>query len=311
MIKKQFKFYLDFFAKFLDNLSIEEISIDSPGRVFCYQSGAWVCYKEDSLSAEKIADFINLVKIYSHWTLNGNNPFCFINLFDVFACEVFLPPCVLKTLIIIRNLNDKTDKDFEDFFENISDIVSERNTLLVDLAKRREWRAFCDEVVSLHKKIFVSGSSFRGVEMFARALLQKIPECDRLVIIEDTSEFFVDHKHLIRLRYSKERSIEELIDISLRLSPDILCLSAVSITYDTFFSVLSKICSMDFGLIVIKHGFSFPLLNTMLVQMQASDFGAHFSRDEMDTVLKKWFDVFFGMEKRYDVFSLREVSLFC
>lgn len=88
-------------------------------------------------------------------------------------------------------------------------------------------REFLEIAVRLHKNIIVSGGTGTGKTSLLGALTEAIPEQERVIVIEDTSELKLKQNHTIYLEVQKpdemgrgELTIRELFVNSLRMRPD-------------------------------------------------------------------------------------------
>jgi pilus assembly protein CpaF len=86
--------------------------------------------------------------------------------------------------------------------------------------------AFLREAVLESQNILISGSTGAGKTTLLNALAGLLPEEERLVVIEDTSELQIDKPNVVRLESRHEQAdlpavtIRELLRAALRLRPD-------------------------------------------------------------------------------------------
>jgi pilus assembly protein CpaF len=90
-----------------------------------------------------------------------------------------------------------------------------------------EAREFLDICVRLRKNILISGGTGTGKTSFLNALSASIPEDERIVVIEDTSELRLTQEHCLYLeaqqgdRHGRGKlSVRQLFVNSLRMRPD-------------------------------------------------------------------------------------------
>jgi pilus assembly protein CpaF len=88
-------------------------------------------------------------------------------------------------------------------------------------------REFLELCVRLHKNVIISGGTGTGKTTLLGAMTAAVPEVERIVVIEDTSELKLRQKHTIYLEVQKpdqfgrhELTIRELFVASLRMRPD-------------------------------------------------------------------------------------------
>jgi len=90
-----------------------------------------------------------------------------------------------------------------------------------------EGREFLELCVLLRKNVIVAGGTGTGKTSMLNALSAAIPESERIVVIEDTSELKLNQEHCIYLEVQRpdaqgrgELSIRQLFAASLRMRPD-------------------------------------------------------------------------------------------
>ena len=79
------------------------------------------------------------------------------------------------------------------------------------------------------KTILIAGGTDTGKTTFAKALIDFIPQHERLGVIEDTAELKVDHPNVFRFEARKEPpvTIRDLVKATLRHRPDRLIIGEV------------------------------------------------------------------------------------
>lgn len=90
-----------------------------------------------------------------------------------------------------------------------------------------EAREFLEIAVRLHKNVIVSGGTGTGKTSLLNAISAAIPEEERIVVIEDTSELKLNQEHTVYLEVQKPDqfgrgglTIRQLFVASLRMRPD-------------------------------------------------------------------------------------------
>ncbi len=91
----------------------------------------------------------------------------------------------------------------------------------------QETREFLELCVKLHKNIVISGGTGTGKTSLLGAVATAIPEVERIVVIEDTSELRLNQEHCVYLEVQRPDvygrgalTIRELFVASLRMRPD-------------------------------------------------------------------------------------------
>ncbi len=92
----------------------------------------------------------------------------------------------------------------------------------------------CRELVDCGCNVVVSGATSSGKTSLLAALVGLLPDAERVVVLEDTSELPVDHRHLVRLEARPPTAdlptpigLDALVTTALRLRPDRLIVGEV------------------------------------------------------------------------------------
>lgn len=89
-------------------------------------------------------------------------------------------------------------------------------------------------LVALHKNVIVSGATSSGKTSVLNAVSSFIPDCERVLVIEDASELQLQQRHVVSFETRKpdkngqgEVTIRDLIHSALRLRPDRLVIGEI------------------------------------------------------------------------------------
>lgn len=92
---------------------------------------------------------------------------------------------------------------------------------------KRWWHPLLSAVVDSRQNFLISGGTGAGKTTFLQAMLALVPENQRLVIVEDTHELSVQHRHVVSLQCrasnveaSGEVTLTDLVIQALRMRPD-------------------------------------------------------------------------------------------
>ena len=97
---------------------------------------------------------------------------------------------------------------------------------LMELYKAKNFDAFVELAVKMHKNIMISAGTNTGKTTFLNALLKAVPDYERIVTIEDGREVTPHQPNCLHLLYSRggqgesKVSAIDLLEASLRLTPD-------------------------------------------------------------------------------------------
>lgn len=208
------KNYLAPIGDLLDDSSVSEIMINGPQEIFVERSG--LVYKvpnvfpdEQSLQSamRSIAQSVNRV-------IDNQNPRLDAHLPNGSRICVVLPPMSRKgTTVAIRKFSEEK--------LTLNDLIK-FGSLSKDAAR------FLDICIHLGKNIVVSGGTGSGKTTMLNVLGSRIPDTQRLLIIEDTAELQINAKHVVNFVTRKdggdptipEVSIRDLVESAMRLRPD-------------------------------------------------------------------------------------------
>ena len=197
----------------LDNPDVSEILINGPDTIYFEESGrlsrAEVSFPTEAsllAAAQNIAEFVGRSLDCDNHSMDARLP-------DGSRVHVIVPPSARNGVCIsIRK------------FRNDS----------FNLAKLVQWESmtaeqseFLAESVKGHRNIVIAGGTGSGKTSLLNALSGEIPDYERIVVIEDSSELQLQQPHTVYLEAqpirpdgSGEVSIRDLFVDSLRMRPD-------------------------------------------------------------------------------------------
>lgn len=197
----------------LDDPSISEVMVNGPDSIFYERQGKIhrsECKFPDELSllaaARNIAEFVNRRVDADHHSLDGRLP-------DGSRVHIIIPPSSrVGVCLTIRRFQKSTFQ--------LSSLV-ERGSMSPEAME------FLQLAVLLHKSILISGGTGSGKTSLLNALSASIPDTERIIVIEDTSELQLYQPHTVYLEAQPARpdggggvTIRDLFVDSLRMRPD-------------------------------------------------------------------------------------------
>ena len=197
----------------LDDAEVSEVLINGPDTIYFEKAGrlskADICFPSEATllaAAQNIAEYVGR-------SLDGDSHSMDARLPDGSRVHVIVPPSARNGVCIsIRK------------FRNDS----------FDLEKLVQWNSLTDEAASFlsqavkdHRNIVIAGGTGSGKTSLLNALSGEIPDYERIVVIEDSSELQLQQPHAVYLEAqpaqpdgSGEVSIRDLFVDSLRMRPD-------------------------------------------------------------------------------------------
>lgn len=151
--------------------------------------------------------------------INEEKPLLDSRLPDGSRVAAVFPPCAVSgTVLTIRKFHSQLYT--ADELVRVGSVAPEALAILRRAVEER-------------KNLLISGGTGTGKTTLLNALAAFIPDADRLVIIEDTSEIQIAKPNLVRLEARREQpglpavTIRELLRTTLRLRPDRILLGEV------------------------------------------------------------------------------------
>lgn len=206
-------FFLSPIAHLLDDDSVTEIMVNRFDQVYIERAGQ--LYETESRFETEDA-LLSAVHNIAQWVgreINQEHPILDARLPDGSRVHAIIPPgCRAGTCLTIRK--------FKLGGLSLDDLIQFGS--LNDVA-----REFLEICVRLRKNIIVSGGTGTGKTSLLGAVSTAVPEEERIIVIEDTSELKLRQKHTVYLEVQRpdqygrgELTIRQLFVASLRMRPD-------------------------------------------------------------------------------------------
>lgn len=198
----------------LDDENVSEVMINGPREIFAEKKG--LVYKTPNMFPDEttlLAAMRSIAQSVGR-VIDDDNPRLDARLPDGSRIHVVLPPMARNgTTVAIRKFKKEslTLKDLINF-----------GSMSADGAR------FLDICIHLSKNLIVSGGTGSGKTTMLNVLGSRIPDTQRLIIIEDAAELQVKSNHVVNFetrkanpeRGIKEVNIRDLVISSMRLRPD-------------------------------------------------------------------------------------------
>ncbi|MBI2481565.1 MAG: CpaF family protein [Planctomycetia bacterium] len=206
-------YFLSPIAQLLNDDSVTEIMVNRFDRVYTERAGQ---LHESDARFETEAALLSAVHNIAQWVgreINQEHPILDARLPDGSRVHAIIPPgCRGGTCLTIRK--------FKLGGLSLDDLI-----LFGSL--NEEAREFLEICVRLRKNIIVSGGTGTGKTSLLGAVSSAVPEEERIIVIEDTSELKLRQKHCVYLEVQRpdqygrgELTIRQLFVASLRMRPD-------------------------------------------------------------------------------------------
>jgi pilus assembly protein CpaF len=198
--------------------SISEI-MGNPDASWWYERGGIVC-REPSVSfdAGRLRTGLEVIANQLGKRLDEDNPVLHAQLPDGSRLAAVIPP-------VVRPAPALTIRKFPSRHYTVDDLIA-RGTLSRPLAE------FLAEQIRSGKTLLISGGTSTGKTTVLRALASAIPEEQRIVVIEDTSELHLQKPNLLSVEcqtdtFKASITFDDLLKSALRWRPDRIILGEV------------------------------------------------------------------------------------
>lgn len=211
----------------LEDKTVTEIMINPGGGVFVEAAGE-VSYKGKLFEDIEIEGAIITVgKMAGRNTNAGreNDPIVYAGIDDLRFSGALAPVSPIGAFITIRKHSNSSERPTLEQLVQWDMLTQEQSAKLENL------------VLHEPKNMFMVGATGSGKTTLLNALLNKLPEHERVITIEDSREIQLNREHHIPLLVDNDKKItaRRLVQLTLRMRPDRLILGETrgEETYDT------------------------------------------------------------------------------
>lgn len=198
---------------------ISDIMVNGSSCVFIEKYGVLKAVPGVAISEKSLQVAVRHIARSLGNEINEENPLLDARLPDGSRVAAVFPPCsVTGTILTIRKFNSK---------RYTADELVRTGMLTLGLLNTLR------EAIQNRKNILISGGTGTGKTTLLNALAAFIPDEERVVVIEDTSELQIDKPNLVRLEARREQpglpavTMRSLHRATLRLRPDRIILGEV------------------------------------------------------------------------------------
>jgi type IV secretion system protein VirB11 len=310
--------------QFLDDSSVTEIVINKPHQVLTEGRGGWKSHYVETITFAWCLDVANLVANTASDSISEGMPLLSAQLPGGERLQVVIPPTVpagTVSLTIRRPATEAMSLDAifaSGAFEHTRPVQSLRmdaderaeieaglpdaDKQLLEIFRRRDWRAFLARSILRRKNIIVSGRTGSGKTTLGNAMASLISASERLVTVEDVREMRLPHENLVSMVYTKDaRGVakttpKQLFEATLRMRPDRV-LPAELRGDEAYFFIQNVINSGHPGCVTTLHANNAKLAFMRLsLMIKASPEGSGISRGDILEMLYALIDVVVQME---------------
>lgn len=228
--------FLQPLADLLDASDVTELSINQPGECFVERNGSIERHALPALSLEHLQRLATLIAYETHQIIDAQHPLLSAWLPGGQRVQVVLPPACESDRVVMsfrrpsnRQFSLHTLEAggmFTDTAITAPSQITTEDRELQTLLKTHRIRAFLEHAVRYHRTIAVSGATASGKTTLLNALIQAVPDIERLITIEDVRELKPVQPNCVHLLASRgnqgvaQVDVQSLLEASLRLRPD-------------------------------------------------------------------------------------------
>jgi type IV secretion system protein VirB11 len=212
-------YLLGFAKKWMDDPAITEVCVNRPGEVFCERQNVWERHEVPELTQAHLISLATAVAKYSSNDVSENRPILSAIMPGGERVQIVLPPAcehgtvsvtIRKPSFSVRTLADYEQQGFFEHIKPLKGDLTDQEKELNRLKEDGNYVEFLRRAVQLEKVIVVAGETGSGKTTFMKALMQEIPNDQRIITIEDVPELFLpSHPNHVHLFYPSEAKEEE------------------------------------------------------------------------------------------------------
>jgi len=199
--------------------SISEIMVNGADRVFVERAGVLQAVPDLTLSEKSLMIAVKNIARRLGDNISDDKPILDSRLPDGSRVAAVIPPCSIHGVTLtIRKFNSR--------HFSIHDLVA-CGSLTEEFARKLK------SCVEARQNVLISGGTGTGKTTLLNALGKFIPDTDRILLLEDTSEIQLDKPNLVRFEARQAQpgltavTIRDLLKASLRHRPDRIILGEI------------------------------------------------------------------------------------
>lgn len=228
-------------GEFLDIDGLTEIAINRPGELHTKINGEWSMHKS-GVTYEQCEAFASALAVWQDDNIDDTSPILSATLPGGQRCQVIFPPAcergTIATCVRIPDYFQRTHESYIDsgFYNRVTgrEKKETQDDTLAAIYQSGNIPLFMEKCVEYGKTIFVVGKTGTGKTSYMKMLLRYIPECLRIITIEDNTEIkFYQHSNYVHLFYPADAgedaivTSDRLVRACYRMNPDRILLAEV------------------------------------------------------------------------------------
>ncbi|MXO63886.1 P-type DNA transfer ATPase VirB11 [Qipengyuania oceanensis] len=216
--------YLAPFREWLERDTVTEILVNRPGEVWVEDAAqpGMQRIETDAIDDRLVQRLAEQVARVSHQGINREHPLLGATLPDGARVQFCGPPASRKHWVMAIRRHRRLDLPLDAY--DTGPLAGDRHEAMPDA--QAEPIAYLRETIRQRRTILISGGTSTGKTTFLNAMLQEIPQHERVVLVEDTPELKIPGANGVGLVAVKGElgeakvTANELLQAALRLRPD-------------------------------------------------------------------------------------------
>jgi type IV secretion system protein VirB11 len=308
-------------APFLRNKTLYEVIVNRPGEVVTEGGQGWETHDMPEITYDRLMRLARAVASFSSQSIDETHPILSATLPDDERIQIVIPPATTKgtVSVTIRKPSSVSlgldDLDQAGLFEEVArsqKSCGQRDQRLSQLYRAGAHKTFLREAVLARKNIIISGATGSGKTTLSKALIQHIPDTERIISIEDTPELVIPQANHARLFYSKggqgaaKIGVKDLLESCLRMRPDRILLQ--ELRDGTAFYYIRNVNSGHPGSITTVHADSARLaFEQLILLVKESEGGGDLERHDIREMLTIAIDIIVQCKRIEGRFRVSEI----
>ena len=300
---------------------VTELVINRPYEAGVEQGGKWTWHDVPEMSFDWLMTLARAAAAATKQDIRPDAPLVSTVLPTGERCQFLIPPATLEGIVSVTMRKPSAvtlsldDMIFGGVFADTAvagRTIPAVDRCLTEMLQAKDWRGFLELAVVSRKNILISGATGSGKTTISKALIQLIPDHERLLTIEDARELTVPHRNCVHMIYSKDDQGQakigpkQLLESALRMRPDRILLQ--ELRDGTAFFYLRNVNSGHPGSITTVHANSADgAFEQLTLLVKESEGGRDLGRDDIRGMLKSLIDVVLQAEKIDGRWKVKEV----
>lgn len=305
----------------MEPADVTELVINRPYEAGVERGGKWTWHDVPEMSFDWLMTLARAAAAATKQDIRSDAPLVSTVLPTGERCQFLIPPATLEGIVsVTMRKPSAVTLSLDDMISGgvfADTTVAGRTIAAVDqrlskLLRAKDWRGFLELAVVSRKNILISGATGSGKTTISKALIQLIPDHERLLTIEDARELTVPHRNCVNMIYSKDDQGQtkigpkQLLESALRMRPDRILLQ--ELRDGTAFFYLRNVNSGHPGSITTVHANSAEgAFEQLTLLVKESEGGRDLGRDDIRGMLKSLIDVVLQAEKIDGRWKVKEV----